>query len=129
MASLQSRYHPTNQLIANNKLNLPLLDPLNPPRLTNKRLTPVQRPKLTRSKHLPRTVVIVTDPPATGSEYSLLDHLDMTVGNKNASLYTALSSPTHEHYGTYASKVRLRSSLPNATSSARHGTHAPGAAS
>lgn len=86
MASLQSRYHPTNQLIANNKLNLPLLDPLNPPRLTNKRLTPVQRPKLTRSKHLPRTVVIVTDPPATGSEYSLLDHLDMTVGNKKREL-------------------------------------------
>ncbi len=75
-----------NQLIANNKLNLPLLDPLNLPRLANERLTAVQRPKLTRSKHLPGTVVIVTDPPATGSEYSVLDHLDMAVGNKKRKL-------------------------------------------
>ncbi len=86
MASLQCRHHPTNQLITNNKFNLPLLDLLNPPRLTHERLTPVQRPKLTRSKHLPGTVVIVTDPPTTGSEYSLLDHLDMTVGNKKREL-------------------------------------------
>lgn len=86
MAGLQSRNHPTNKLITNDKLNLPLLDPLNLPRLANERLTPVQRPKLTRSKHLPRTVVIVTDPPATGSEYSVLDHLDMTVGNKKREL-------------------------------------------
>jgi len=86
MASLQSRHHPTNQLIANNKLDLPLLDPLNPPRLANERLTAVQRPKLARTKHLPRTVVIVTDPPTTGSEYSVLDHLDMTVGNKKREL-------------------------------------------
>lgn len=86
MARLQSPHHPTNQLIANNKLNLPLLDPLNPPRLTNERLTTVQRPKLTRSKHLPRTVVIVTNPPTTGSEHSILDHLDMTVRNKKRQL-------------------------------------------
>lgn len=86
MARLQSPHHSTNQLIANNKLNLPLLDPLNPPRLTNERLTTVQRPKLTRSKHLPRTVVIVTDPPTTSSEYSVLDHLDMAVGNKKREL-------------------------------------------
>lgn len=86
MASLQCRHHPTNQLITNDKFNLPLLDPLNLPRLTHERLTPVQRPKLTRSKHLPGTVVIVTDPPTTGSEYSLLDHLDMTVGNKKREL-------------------------------------------
>ncbi len=75
-----------NQLIANNKLNLPLLDPLNLPRLANERLTAVQRPKLTRSKHLPGTVVIVTDPPATGREYGVLDHLDMAVGNKKREL-------------------------------------------
>ncbi len=86
MAQLKSSHHPTNQLITNDKLNLPLLDPLNPPRLTNERLTPVQRPKLTRTKHLPRTVVIITDPPTTGSEYSILDHLDMTVGNKKREL-------------------------------------------
>jgi len=86
MAGLQSPHHPTNQLIANDKLNLPLLDPLNLPRLTNERLTPVQRSKLTQTKHLPRTVVIVTDPPAPGSEYSILDHLDMAVGNKKREL-------------------------------------------
>ncbi len=86
MAQLKSRHYRANQLIANNKLNLPLLDPLKPPRLTNERLTAVQRPKLTRSKHLPSTVVIITDPPTTGSEYSLLDHLDMTVGNKKREL-------------------------------------------
>ena len=86
MAQHKSRHYRANQLIANNKLNLPLLDPLNPPRLTNKRLTPVQRPKLTRSKHLPSAVVIVTNPPTTGNEYSLLDHLDMTVRNKKTEL-------------------------------------------
>ena len=86
MAQLKSRHYRANQLIANNKLNLPLFDPLNPPRLTHERLTPVQRPKLTRSKHLPRTVVIITDPPTTGSEHSLLDQLDMTVGNKKSEL-------------------------------------------
>ncbi len=86
MAGLQSRHHPTNQLITDNKLDLPLLDPLNLPRLANERLTAIQRPKLTRTKHLPRTVVIVTDPPTTGSEYGVLDHLDMTVGNKKREL-------------------------------------------
>ncbi len=86
MAQLKSRHYRANQLIANNKLNLPLLDPLNPPRLTNERLTAVHRLKLTRSKHLPRTVVIITDPPTTGSEHSILDHLDMTVRNKKSEL-------------------------------------------
>lgn len=86
MAGLQSRHHPTNQLIAHDKLDLPLLDPLDLPSLTNERLTAVQRPKLTRSRHLPRTAVIVTDSPATGSEYGFLDHLDMTVGNKKREL-------------------------------------------
>jgi len=86
MAQLKSRHYRANQLIANNKLNLPLLDPLNPPRLTHERLTPVQRPKLTRSKHLPSTVVIVTDPPTTSSEHSPFDHLDMTVRNKKRQL-------------------------------------------
>ena len=86
MAQLKSRHYRANQLIANDKLNLPLLDPLNLPSLTNERLTPVQRPKLTRTKHLPRTVVIVANPPTTGSEYSVLDHLDMTVRNKKPEL-------------------------------------------
>ncbi len=86
MAQLKSRHYRADQLIANDKLDLPLLDPLNLPRLTNKRLTPVQRPKLTSAKHLPSTVIIVTNPPTTGSEYSVLDHLDMAVGNKKREL-------------------------------------------
>ncbi len=86
MAQLESSHHITNQRVTNHKLNLPFLDPLNLPRLTNERLTAVQRPKLTRPKHLPGTVVIVPDPPTTGSEYSVLDHLDMTVRNKKPEL-------------------------------------------
>ncbi len=86
VTQLQSRHHITNQRVTNHKLNLPLLNPLNLPRLTNERLTAVQRPKLTRPKHLPSTVVIVPDPPTTGSEYSVLDHLDMTVRNKKPEL-------------------------------------------
>lgn len=86
MAQFQRCHNSNNQLIRNNKLNLPFLDPLNLPRLTNKRPTAIQRPKLTRAKHLPRTVVVVTDPPATGSEHSVLDHLDMTVGNEKCEL-------------------------------------------
>lgn len=70
MAQLKGSHHITNQLVTNDKLNLPFLNPLNLPSLTNKRLTAVQRSKLTRPKHLPSTVVIVTDPPATGSEHS-----------------------------------------------------------
>lgn len=86
MAQLKSRHYRANQLIANDKLNLPLLDPLNLPNLTNERLTAVQRPKLTRAKHLPSTVVIVTNPPTTGSEHSVLYHLNMAVGNKKREL-------------------------------------------
>ena len=86
MAQLKSRHHITNQRVTNHKLNLPLLNPLNLPRLTNKRLTAVQRSKLTQAKHLPSTVVIVPDPPTTGSEYRVLDHLDMAVGNKKPEL-------------------------------------------
>lgn len=86
MTELQRRHNSNNQLIRNDKLNLPFLNPLNLPRLTNKRLTAVQRSKLTRAKHLPRTVVIVTDPPTTGSEHSPFDHLDMTVRNKKTEL-------------------------------------------
>ena len=86
MTELQRRHNSHDQLIRHDKLNLPLLNPLNLPRLTNERLTAVQRPKLTRPKHLPSTVVIVPDPPTTGSEYSVLDHLDMTVRNKKTEL-------------------------------------------
>jgi hypothetical protein len=86
MTQFQRCHNSNDQLIRNNKLNLPLLDPLNLPRRANERLTAVQRSKLTNARHLPRTVVIVTDPPATGSEHSTLDHLDMTVGNEKREL-------------------------------------------
>jgi hypothetical protein len=82
MAQLERRHNSHDQLIRHHKFNLPFLNPLNLPCLTNKRLTPVQRSKLAQTKHLPRTVVIVTDPPTTGSEHSPFDHLDMTVRNK-----------------------------------------------
>ncbi len=86
MAQLKSSHHITNQRVTNHKLNLPLLNPLNLPRFPNKRLTAIQRSKLTQAKHLPRTVVIVPDPPTTGSKYGVLDHLDMAVGNKKPEL-------------------------------------------
>lgn len=86
MTEFQRCHNSNDQLIRHDKLNLPLLNPLNLPRLANKRLTAIQRSKLTQAKHLPRTVVIVTDPPTTGSEYSVLDHLDMTVRNKKREL-------------------------------------------
>lgn len=86
MTKLQSRHNSNDQLIRHHKLNLPFLDPLNLSRFAHKRLTAVQRSKLARSKHLPRTVVIVTDPPTTGSEHSPFDHLDMTVRNKKPEL-------------------------------------------
>jgi len=86
MTEFQRRHCSNDQIIRNNKLNLPFLDPFNLPRFTHERLTAVQRPKLTRAKHLPGTVVIVTDPPTTGSEYGAFDHLDMTVGNEKREL-------------------------------------------
>lgn len=86
MAQLERRHNSHDQLIRHHKLNLPFLNPLNLPRLTHKRLTAVQRSKLARPKHLPSTVVIVTDPPTTGSEHSPFDHLDMTVRNKKREL-------------------------------------------
>lgn len=86
VTQFQRCHNSNNEFIRNDKLNLPFLDPLNLPRLANERLTAVQRPKLTSAEHLPRTVVIVTDPPATSSEHSTLDHLDMTVGNEKREL-------------------------------------------
>ena len=86
MTELQRRHNSHDQLIRHHKLNLPFLNPLNLPRLANERLTAVQRSKLARPKHLPSTVVIVTDPPTTGSEHSPFDHLDMTVRNKKRQL-------------------------------------------
>lgn len=86
MTKLQSRHNSNDQLIRHHQLNLPFLNPLDLPRLANKRLTPVQRSKLARPKHLPGTVVIVTDPPTTGSEHSPFDHLDMAVRNKKRQL-------------------------------------------
>lgn len=86
MTKLQSRHNSNNQLIRHHQLNLPFLNPLNLPRLTNERLTAVQRSKLAQTEHLPGTVVIVTDPPTTGSEHSPFDHLDMTVRNKKRQL-------------------------------------------
>jgi len=86
MTELQRRYSSNDQLIRHHQLNLPFLNPLNLPRLANERLTAVQRSKLASAKHLPRTMVIVPDPPTTGSEYGFLDHLDMTVRNKKPEL-------------------------------------------
>lgn len=86
MAKLQRRHNSNDQLIRHDKLHLPFLNLLDPPRLTHERLTPVQRSKLTRPEHLPGAVVIVTDPPTTGSEHGTLDHLDMTVRNKKREL-------------------------------------------
>lgn len=86
MALLQSHHHRTNQLIRHHKLNLPFLNLLDLPRLTNERLTAVQRAKLTKPKHLPRTMIISPDPPSTRSEYSTLDLLHMTGRNKKTEL-------------------------------------------
>lgn len=86
MALFQSRHYRANQLIGHHQLNLPFLDLLDLPRLTNERLAAVQWSKLAQALHLPRTVIVSTDPPATGGEYGTFDHLDMTVGNKKAEL-------------------------------------------
>ncbi len=86
MTELQCRHNSHDQLIRHHKLNLPFLNPLNLPRLANERLTAVQRSKLAQTEHLPRAVVIVTDPPTTGSEHSPFDHFDMTVRNKKTEL-------------------------------------------
>ena len=86
MAQLERRHYSNDQLIRHHQLNLPFLNPLDLPCLSNKRLTAIQRSKLASAKHLPRTVVIVTDPPTTGGEYSPFDHFDMTVGNKKPEL-------------------------------------------
>lgn len=86
MTLLQSHHHRPNQLIADHKLNLPFLNLLDLPRFTNKRLTAIQRSKLTQPKHLPSAVIISADPPTPGSEHSTLDHLDMTGRNKKAEL-------------------------------------------
>jgi len=86
MTELQRSHHRHDQLIRDHKLNLPFLHLLDLPRLANKRLTAVQRTKLTQAKHLPRTVVIITDPPTTGSEHSAFDHLDMAGRYKKAKL-------------------------------------------
>ncbi len=86
MTELQRRHNSNDQLIRHYKLNLPFLNPLDLPSLANKRLTAVQRSKLAQTEHLPRTVIIITDPPTTGSEHSAFDHFDMTVGNKKGEL-------------------------------------------
>ncbi|SDP53106.1 hypothetical protein SAMN04489798_6129 [Pseudomonas arsenicoxydans] len=86
MTLLQSHHHRTNQLIRHHKLNLPFLNLLDLPRLTNERLTAIQWAKLTKPKHLPRAMVISTDPPTTRSEHSTLDLLHMTGRNKKAEL-------------------------------------------
>ena len=86
MAEFQRSHYGHDQLIRHHKLNLPLLDLLDLPRLANERLTAIQWPELAQAFHLPGAVVISTDPPATGSEYGTLDHFDMTVGNEKAEL-------------------------------------------
>lgn len=84
MTKLQRCHNSNNQLVCHHQLDLPLLNPLNLPRLAYERLTAVQRPKLTRPEHLPGAMVIVANSPATGSEHSVFDHFDMTVGNKKS---------------------------------------------
>lgn len=86
MTLFQSHHHRPNQLIADHKLNLPFLNLLDLPRFANERLTAIQWTKLTQPEHLPRAVIISPDPPATGSEHSTLDHLDMAGRNKKTEL-------------------------------------------
>lgn len=81
------------------------------------------------AQHLPGAAVVVADAPAAGGEDGGLHRLHMAVGHKEGELVHRLSSPTRERYGTCASRRRLRSTLPDAMSSARRGIHAPGAAS
>ncbi len=86
MALFQSRHHRANQLIRHHQLDLPFLDLFDLPCLANERLTAVQWAKLASAKHLPSTVVIVTDSTATGSEYGTLHVFDVTGWNKKAEL-------------------------------------------
>jgi len=86
MALFQSRHHRLDQLIRHHQLYFPFLDPFDLPRFANERLTAVQWAKLALAQHLPRAVIVSPDPPATGSEYGALDHLDMAVRNKKAEL-------------------------------------------
>jgi len=86
MAFFQSHHHRPNQLVADHQFNLPFLNLLDLPRFTYKRLTAIQRSKLTQTQHLPRAVVVSTDPPATGGEYGVFDLLHMTGRNKKAEL-------------------------------------------
>jgi len=86
MALFQSRHHRVNQLISHYKLDFPFLDLFDLPCLANERLTAVQWTKLAQAQHLPCTVIVSTDPSATGGEYGTFDHVDMTVGNKEAEL-------------------------------------------
>ena len=86
MALFQSCHHRTNQLIRHHKLNFPFFYLLDLPRFANERRTAIQRTKLALAQHLPGAMVISPDPPATGSEYGALDHLDMTVRNEKAEL-------------------------------------------
>jgi len=82
----KSRHHRANQLIGHHQLDLPFLDPLDLPRLANERLTAVQWTKLALAQHLPGTVIVSADPPATGGEYGTFDHFDMAVGNEESEL-------------------------------------------
>ena len=86
MALFKRRHYRVNQLIGDHQLNLPFLDLFDLPCLANERLTAVQWTKLAQSQHLPCTVIVSTDPSATGGEYGTFDHVDMTVGNKEAEL-------------------------------------------
>ncbi len=86
MALFQSRHHRANRLIGHYQLDFPFLDLFDLPRLPNERLAAVQWTKLTQAQYLPCTVIVSTDPSATGGEYGAFDRFDMTVGNEEAEL-------------------------------------------
>lgn len=84
MAEFQRSHHGYDQLIRHHQFNLPFLNLLDLPCFANKRLTAIQWTKLAQTQHLPRAVIISTDPPATGGEYGAFDLFHMTGRNKKA---------------------------------------------
>lgn len=86
MAEFQRGHHGHDQLIRHHQLNFPFLNLFDLPRFANKRLAAVQWTKLAQTEHLPRAVIISTDPPATGGEYGAFHVFDVTGWNKKAEL-------------------------------------------
>ena len=129
MALLERSHHGLNQFICHDQLNFPFADVFDLSGSPDKRLTAVQRSKLALPHGLPGALVVGADSTATGGKYGTLDLVDMTWRNEKAELVHALNLPKPERYGTCAAMAHLRSTLLDATSSARRGTRAQGAAS